>query len=43
MSGGRGKREGESPKQVLRCQHEPKVGLDLTNCEIMTSVEMKSR
>ena len=39
------RKEKENPKQVLCCQTgtEPDMGLDPTNCEIMTRTEIKSQ
>ena len=40
---GRGRERGrENLKQALHRNTEPKVELELTNCEIMTQTEIKS-
>ena len=39
---GRGEREG-IPSRLPTVSTEPDVGLDLTNCEIMTRAEIKSQ
>ena len=40
---GRERGRGENPKQAPHVSAEPSLGPELTNCEIMTRAEIKSR